>query len=251
MKKKINKYFMFLKVFKQNCRYCLFKSSMYGICSNCFKYFQYFLNPFTQYIDGMKIISMSRYMSKVKEEILDFKLRDKREISKFFILSIFSYPKLLSDLSRYEYITYVPMDENKEKYFRGYNQAKIIANDLSMFLGIPVVDLIEKVKKNKVQSSVRREYRKDNVRDVYIVKNGFNFNSILVVDDIYTTGATLFEIRKQILKKYNSRVDAFVLSKTLSFRRTDISLLNKKSKYYYIGMLKKKESINRLIERYR
>lgn len=241
MKKSIKRYFSFLKIFKQNCRYCLFKSSMFGICSNCFKYFEYFIYPFSSYNNGMKIISMSRYISKVREEILNFKLRNNREISKFFVISIFKYPRLISDLSKYQYITYVPMDKKKEKSIRGYNQAKIIAYDLSMFLGIPVIDLIEKVKTNKVQSSVKREFRKDNVLDAYRVKEGFNIDSILVVDDIYTTGATLNEIKKKILEKYNVRVDSFVLSKTISIKKQETSLVQCKSKYYYLKSNRKRK----------
>ena len=134
-KNKINRYFLFLNIFKQNCRYCNFKINSFGICSFCFKYFKYFIYPSYKYINGMKVISMSKYISEIKEEILDFKLRNKREISKFFVISCFFYPKLISDISKYEYITYVPMEKEKEKYKRGYNQSKIIAKDLSMFLG--------------------------------------------------------------------------------------------------------------------
>lgn len=234
-KNKIKKYFMFLKVFKQNCKFCEFKINSFGICSKCFNLFKYFIYPNYIYINGMKIMSLSRYVSDIKEEILNFKLRNKREISKFFILSIFYYPKLISDITTYEYITYVPMDKEKEKIKRGYNQAKIIAKDLSMFLGIEVINLIEKVKKNKIQSSVRKEYRQENVKDVYEVKEGFDFidfKKVLVVDDIFTTGATLFEIRRKIKDKYpNAKVDAFVLSKTISIKKEETSLVNRKYKY--------------------
>ncbi len=241
-------YFIFLKLFQQNCRYCIFQSNAFGICSSCLKYFTYFLKPFYTYINQTKIISLSRYMSDIREEILRFKLRDNREISKNFILSIFNYPKLLSDLSKYEYITYVPMDKDKEKYYRGYNQSKIIAKDLSMFLGIPIIDLVEKVKKNKTQSIVSKEYRHINVRDVYSVKSGFYFKNILLVDDICTTGATVFEIKKKIKEKYiNSDVDVFVLSKTISIKRNVSSLITRK--YRYLKLLdNRKHTRKRILE---
>ncbi len=239
--KKQDIYFNFLRVFKQNCRYCLFSSNSFGICSKCFKYFKYFIYPYSTYTIGMKIISMSRYVSNIKEEILNFKLRNSREISKFFILSLFYYPRLVSDLSKYEYITYVPMDKDKEKYFRGYNQSKIIAKDLSMFLGIPVINLIEKVKKNKVQSSIRREDRKENVKDVYSIKNGYKIKSVLIIDDIYTTGATLFEIREKIEEVYEDiNIGSLVLSKTISIKKENTSLIDRKYKYYSLKIQKKK-----------
>lgn len=225
-------YFNFLKAFKQNCRYCIFKSSSYGICSSCIKYFSFFLNPLYTYTNSMKIITLSRYTSIVREEILSFKLKDNREISKYFVLSIFNYPNLISDLSKYDVITYVPMNKRKEKYLRGYNQSKILAKDLSMVLGIPIIDLIEKVKENKTQSSISKEERILNVKDVFKVKENFCFNNILLVDDIFTTGATVFEIRKKIKEKYSkSNIDVFVLSKTISIKRANSSLVERKYKH--------------------
>ena len=101
-----------------------------------------------------------------------------------------------------------------------------------MFLGIPVLDLVEKIKKNKTQSTISKEYRYINVKDVYRVKSGFGFNNILLVDDIYTTGATVFEIKNKIKEKYiNSDVDVFVLSKTISIKKNVSSLITRKYRY--------------------
>lgn len=243
---KQKRYFRFLNLFHQNCRYCIFKSNSYGMCSSCFKYFTYFLKPSFVYINKTKIISLSRYIFNIRNEILQFKLRDHREISKFFILSIFNYPNLLSDLSRYEYISYVPMDKEKENYQRGYNQAKVIAKDLSVFLGIPIIDLIEKIKVNKTQSTVLKEERYINVKDVYRIKAKKSFNNILLVDDIYTTGATVLEIKKKIKEKYsNSNVDVFVLSKVISINKNISSLIARK--YKYIKLLNSRKSIRKRI----
>ncbi len=282
--KEQKRYFTFLRLFQQNCRYCIFQSTSYGICSNCLKYFTYFLKPFYTYINNVKIISLSRYISIIRKEILNFKLRDNREISKYFILSIFNYPRLISDLSKYEYITYVPMDKNKEKYYRGYNQSKLLAKDLSMLIGIPVIDLIEKVKKNKTQSTISKEERYLNVKDVYRVNTNtdlelkFKFDSklnskvnshnkrtlkILLVDDIYTTGATVFEIIKKIDEQYNDinnkmnnnmnlnmkiDVDVLVLSKTISISKNSSSLVSRKNKYYKLLENRKLKRKKLLIE---
>lgn len=179
-------YFGFLKLFQQNCRYCIFKSNSFGVCSSCFKYFKYFIKPFYTYIKQIKIISFSRYTSRIRREILNFKLKDNRELSRMFVLSVFNYPNLISDLSKYEYIVYVPMDKEKEKDIRGYNQSKLLAKDLSMFLGIPVIDLVEKVKKNRTQSTISKKERYLNVKNVYSInkkiKLNLNFKNILLVE---------------------------------------------------------------------
>lgn len=94
-------------------------------------------------------------------------------------------------------ITYVPMHLNKERV-RGYNQAKLLADEISSKIKIPCLDLTSKVVEKGSQTSLSFEDRKENV------KNTFRFNNnhkqavkdkaILIVDDVFTTGATTSEI---------------------------------------------------------
>lgn len=93
-------------------------------------------------------------------------------------------------------ITFVPMHPDKERK-RGYNQSEILAREIGRVLNLPVVKLLKRVKYNASQMSLKKmEDRKKNVEGIFrpeassLIFTGMN---IILVDDVTTTGATLFE----------------------------------------------------------
>ena len=98
-----------------------------------------------------------------------------------------------------DYITYVPL--GKETYRqRGYNQAEVIAKELSKLTAIPTRDYITKVKQNKPQHSLSAKERKKNVKGVFALKEDIKGQKIILVDDIITTGETVRECAKLLFK---------------------------------------------------
>jgi len=79
---------------------------------------------------------------------------------------------------------------------RGFNQAEHIANVLSPILGILVINnVLEKYKYTKPQVELSREDRLKNIRGSFVVRNPDKIQgkTILLFDDVKTTGATLEE----------------------------------------------------------
>ncbi len=78
---------------------------------------------------------------------------------------------------------------------RGYNQAKLLADAVSMYTGIPVHDKILARVKNTVPLKRQNvEERQNNLKRAFnITQNDVKLNTIIIVDDIYTTGSTIDE----------------------------------------------------------
>lgn len=109
--------------------------------------------------------------------------------------------------------------KNKHKFFiqpiplykksfknRGFNQTEIIAEFLSNYLDIPIINNLIKVKETKSQASLRKGYeRYRNIKDSFgvIGGNGTHGRNIILIDDVLTTGSTLKEASKT-LKENNS-----------------------------------------------
>ncbi len=76
---------------------------------------------------------------------------------------------------------------------RGYNQAQEYATELSKYCGIPVMSDIIKRKKSTVPlKKLGEAERKNNLKKAFIIApNVVKLKSIIIVDDIYTTGATI------------------------------------------------------------
>lgn len=103
-------------------------------------------------------------------------------------------------------VCFVPLSK-KRLWQRGYNQSKILAKRISRALGLPLLeDLLEKTRENQIQHGLPREKRFENVRGVYTAAGYAEGKTLLLVDDIKTTGATLEECSSQLLKSGAEKV---------------------------------------------
>lgn len=109
-----------------------------------------------------------------------------------------SVKETFSDIT-FDVITCVPLSKRR-KNDRGYNQAELLARSVSKNLGIPYSELLRKVVNNKVQHKENARVRKINVYGVYDLIDGVDVNgkTVLLVDDVKTTGSTLNECAKML-----------------------------------------------------
>jgi len=98
-------------------------------------------------------------------------------------------------------IVYIPMTKKAERK-RGYNQGKILAKKLSERVGTPVLECVEKVKETKRQATLNRTERLKNLEGAFRVidKKSVKDKTILIVDDVTTTGATAEAIAVRLKK---------------------------------------------------
>lgn len=96
-------------------------------------------------------------------------------------------------------IAYVPMHFIKE-IKRGFNQSKLLAEKLSNILGLKLYDnLLTSNYRRTSQHDLPTSERFKNVKGMYKTNYKVTGKTILLVDDIKTTGATLDECAKQLL----------------------------------------------------
>ena len=103
---------------------------------------------------------------------------------------------------------------HRKKYDRGYNQSESIAKGLSEELNIPLsIDLAFKTKNTSSQTRLNKDERAQNVKNSFVTSREFRkVNSIGLVDDVITSGATIKELCKSIIEMNRSiRITIFVL----------------------------------------
>lgn len=99
---------------------------------------------------------------------------------------------------------------------RGFNQSLEIARRLSQGWGIPLVTAgVTRTRHNEPQASLPLAKRAANVRGIFTVNGDFEGKSILLVDDIMTSGASLNELAKTLKKAGANRVECLVAARTL------------------------------------
>lgn len=94
----------------------------------------------------------------------------------------------------------VPLHQ-KRLIARGYNQAELLADEISKRTGIPVRSRsVARVKNTVPQKTFDRKHRLNNLKNAFIVReNVVRLDTVVVVDDIYTTGSTIDSLAKALL----------------------------------------------------
>jgi len=99
-------------------------------------------------------------------------------------------------------LAYVPLTKRK-LLSRGFNQAEVLAKEISHLTQLPLFNGLIKIKETKDQTELNYEQRKINLKDAFELK--FNPPAhIILIDDIKTTGSTLLEIA-HLLKKQGTK----------------------------------------------
>jgi len=106
----------------------------------------------------------------------------------------------------------VPVPLHKIKMLeRGYNQSYFIAKGLSHHLKIPVkISVIKRIRYTQTQTALTKKERQSNIQDAFAIASPKQISGkvILLVDDVITTGATVTECGRELLKSEAKKVYA-------------------------------------------
>ena len=100
----------------------------------------------------------------------------------------------------------VPIHASKKRV-RGYNQAEVLAKEIGQMMNIPVKeDLIIRVRRTAPMKDLPLAERQNNLKRAFkICRNDVKLDTVIIIDDIYTTGSTIDamsgELRKAGVKK--------------------------------------------------
>lgn len=103
-------------------------------------------------------------------------------------------------------------------FARRYNQAAILAQALRAAGGPPVApDLLIRTRRTPPQGKGNRDARRRNVAAAFAVKPGYDVTAkrIVLIDDVFTTGATVSECARVLKRRGAARVDVLTLARTV------------------------------------
>ena len=112
-------------------------------------------------------------------------------------------------------VTFVPQDEHKQ-FLRGYNQSKLIAQHLSNIIGVKLFETTFKTKNTPSQVGLSYKEREQNLKDCFCLCKNVNVSNkkIVLVDDVFTTGATAESISKELKKAGAKEIVVLTLAKS-------------------------------------
>lgn len=175
-------------------------------CSDCKSnkdiYFEVLKSPYTYSVQMKKLIKKLKYSKKsFLSKDLSSKLADfiiKENIDK-----------------NIDVVVPVPMHWFK-KWKRGYNQAELIANDVSKIINKPMYNSLVRAKYTKPQFNLKKGQRKENLEDIFTVNKKYmdkiKGKNILLIDDIATTCSTANQCAK-VLKSLRCKTVVVTLAR--------------------------------------
>lgn len=186
-------------IYPERCPYCQKAiNSGEACCSDCAKSIkrEICVKLVIEDVSGFSSFCISPlcYKGDVKRAIWRFKFKGYRRYANQFSAELVNAIKQKLPDAQFEGVTYVPLTKARERE-RGYNQSRLLAEEVSEKLQIPFIKLLAKVRNNLPQHEIEAELRSENVKGVYscIYPTRAKSGVILLCDDIITTGNTLKE----------------------------------------------------------
>jgi ComF family protein len=124
---------------------------------------------------------------------------------------------LLQDLPIPGADAFVPVPLHRDRLIeREFNQSAAIARHLSKRLDIPLrLDVLRKSRKTLAQTEVTGKERRRNIKNAYAVAGEVKGLSLLLLDDIITTGATAAECAKTLVDAGAREVIVIALARSM------------------------------------
>ena len=190
--------FILSLIFPQLCIGCGKFNTL--LCENCYEKINFY--PLTVELEIKdwsleEIIVMAQYEGVTKKLIAALKYQGVKDVSKTLADMIY----LATSLPPIEAIAAVPLHSKRQRQ-RGFNQATEIALGLSRITQIPFVQLLQRTKHSQPQAKVSdKKIRLVHLDNTFAINQTTpDLESVLIVDDVITTGTTLNKCA-QVLKQ--------------------------------------------------
>lgn len=172
------------------------------LCDQCYRLIHFNLQPNSnplmncEFLDQVCVLALYQPpISKLIQELKYKRVKKTAELLAKLLYYHLSIPET-------DFITWAPISRGRLNE-RGFNQAELIAKKLSKLIEVPTINLLIKNKETKKQAKSSLKERITNLEGSFVFNHFYDAliddASVLIVDDVISTGSTLNECAK-ILK---------------------------------------------------
>ena len=207
------------------------------ICNRCFKKIEFVEKPICpicqrQAIGGKThpkcagkfrpdgLVVACKYKGPIKFAIRKVKYKWVYDIEKVLV-DLLASQIWKFDLPQNSILVPIPLHK-KRKNWRGFNQAEILAKTLSKKFNVSYSDSLIRIAETKTQVGLTRKERKKNVKGAFSLRSfrhpeldsgsRFRDKNVILVDDVYTSGATMMEAAKVLKRSGEKNVWAVAIA---------------------------------------
>ena len=201
-------------IFPQKCHSCNAKLTKGNVlCSHCQEQLVFISKTIISEDNDFDIAyALYDFSPLIKSLIHDFKYNEMINIGKFFASKAVEFIQTKQDFPKIDFVIPVPLHSVKKRA-RGFNQSEIISKIIAKncdYKHLP--NVLKRKKFTQTQTRLGRAERKANVSNAFVLKTPQKIEgkNILLIDDVFTTGATVNSISN--LLKNNGVSKIYILT---------------------------------------
>ena len=208
---------------------CLFPKKCYGclasntwLCKNCLAKIKLYEGEQPRALNNSRdLIIAGEYQNEILQKLI---VAFKFDFNKELVIPLFIFLKaaidkkiLLDNLGGRSWtdITVIPLPlHRRRKKWRGFNQSELLAKEICNYYSWTLSLDLTKIKNTEVQAGLKEEERTKNITGAFKwAGSNLNSKTILLVDDVITSGATMNEAEKILLAAGAGRVIKVAVAK--------------------------------------
>ena len=202
-------------VYKKKCYFCRSSKEAVKMCSACYNEMDFLPVKINRIVEGKKVYCAGIYSKNLQKLIRGLKYHNQRDLAFYLAKFMSEYFELLSLNQDFEVVP-VPIFPKREKK-RKYNHMNLVGEEFCRLTSNTLnKNLIKRIKDTKPQYKLKRYERMQNLSKAFKVeKASYTGKTVLLIDDICTTGSTFEEMIKELEK--NGITDIVCFAATTPF----------------------------------
>ena len=185
-------------IYRKKCYFCGKSKHSLKMCPECFEKLEYNNFLANRIILGVDIFCAGVYTKELQKLIRGLKYHKQKDLAYYQAKFMYEYFKNIDVLQNKEFeVVAVPQHKNRIKK-RKYNHMELVCEEFAKLAKFECnFDLIARIKDTKPQYKLSRNERLKNLSDAFVVdKTKISEKTVLIIDDICTTGSTFEEMIK-------------------------------------------------------
>ena len=186
-----------------------------GLCNSCLCKIRLINQPIFLAYSNIKVIAACAYEGIMKECVHLFKYKASLNLAEPLANLMLDCFNMNIGGKNIDAIIPVPLHRQRLRE-RGFNQAHALAKRLAKYTGIELrANAVARTKPTKSQTGLSKTKRFTNLRGAFKITKGnlIKGRNILLIDDVFTTGSTIAECARPLLKAGAKSVKGLVLAK--------------------------------------
>ena len=187
-------------IYKKKCYFCRSSQEAVKMCTKCYDTMDFLPIQICRIIEGKKVYCAGTYTKNLQKLIRGLKYHNQKDLAYYLAKFMAEYFSKISNRTDLEIIP-VPIYPRREKK-RKYNHMNLVGEEFAKLTGNNInTNLIKRIKDTKPQYKLKRQERMQNLRGAFKVDQSYyHGKTLLLIDDICTTGSTFEEMIKELAK---------------------------------------------------